>query len=267
MTLQSQDAFALQAGESLLPLAFRRVLTGCAASFAAAVAIAYVFASLFPLQPQVSITDYFFRTQDALWVILIAGFLAACAFLRFPTTVGATFTAARLCSPRLVAFALIALVFIFGAAGSALVFDNFHLSRDEVLAEFDAQIFQSGHLIAPVDPEWRLLRKRVGAAFHAADRRRSRFCFALSARQCLPSGVGWYVGRFESYRRDIDSHRCCRRLRGCATALAATRRRGGSRPAACRDRSANTGHVHDELRDVRASGTQSRLALAIYARR
>ena len=84
MTLQRQDAFALQAGESLIPPTLRRVLIGCAASFAAAVAIAYVFAALFPLQPTVSITDYFFRTQDALWVILIAGFLAACAFFAIP---------------------------------------------------------------------------------------------------------------------------------------------------------------------------------------
>jgi membrane associated rhomboid family serine protease len=166
MTLQSQDACALQVGESLLPLAFRRVLTRCAASFAAAVAIAYVFAALFPLQPQVSITDYFFRTQDALWVIVIAGFLAVCAFLRFPTAIAAMFTAAAgPRSSRLATFALIALVFACGAAGSGLVFDNFHLSRDENLAEFDAQIFRSGLLIAPVDAEWRPFANALAPRF------------------------------------------------------------------------------------------------------
>ncbi|HTV30396.1 MAG TPA: hypothetical protein VMF32_21790, partial [Xanthobacteraceae bacterium] len=159
MTLQSQDAFALQASESLLPLTLRRVLIGCAASFAAAVAIAYVSASLFPLQPLVSITDYFFRTQDALWVILIAGFLAACACWRFPIS------AAGLRSARLAALVLVALVFVCGAAGSVLVFDNFHLSRDESLAEFDAQIFRSGHLIAPVDPEWRPFANALAPRF------------------------------------------------------------------------------------------------------
>jgi hypothetical protein len=165
MTLQSQDAFALRAGESLLPLTLRRVLIGCAASFAAAVAIGYVSASLFPLKPQVSITDYFFRTQDALWVILIAGFLAVCAFLRFPTAIAAAFTAATLRSPRLAVSALIALVFVCGAVGSTLVFDNFHLTRDEALAEFDAQIFQSGLLIAPVDPEWRPFANALAPRF------------------------------------------------------------------------------------------------------
>jgi hypothetical protein len=165
MTLQSQDAFALQAGESLVPLTLRRVLIGCAAAFAVAVAIAYISAALFPLQPQTSITDYFFRTQDALWVVLIAGFLAACAFLRFPTALAANFTTATLRSPRVAALALIAFVFVCGAAGSALVFDNFHLSRDEVLAEFDAQIFRSGHLIAPVDPEWRPFANALAPRF------------------------------------------------------------------------------------------------------
>jgi hypothetical protein len=165
MALQSQDAFAQQASESLVPLTLRRVLTGCAASFAAAVAVAYVFVTLFPLQPNDSITDYFFRTQDALWVILIAVFLAACAFLRFPRIIAAAFTAASRRSPRFAAFALIAFVFACGTAGSALVFDNFHLSRDENLAEFDARIFQSGHLIAPVDPQWRPFAKALAPRF------------------------------------------------------------------------------------------------------
>jgi hypothetical protein len=165
MTLQSQGAFALRAGESLLPLTLRRVLIGCAASFAAAVAIGYVSASLFPLQPLVSITDYFFRAQDALWVTLIAGFLAVCAFLRFPTAIAAAFSAAGLRIPRLAVFTLIAFVFVCGAAGSTLVFDNFHLSRDENLAEFDAQIFRSGLLIAPVDPEWRPFANALAPRF------------------------------------------------------------------------------------------------------
>src|SRR5579862_3453917 len=165
MALQTQDAFALQAGESLLPLTLRRVLIGCAASCVAAVAIGYVSAALFPLQPQISITDYFFRTQDSLWIILIAGFLAASAFLRFPTTIAPAFTAARLRSARLATLALMALVFVCGAAGSALVFDDFHLSRDEFLAEFDAQIFRSGHLIAPVDAEWRLFASALAPRF------------------------------------------------------------------------------------------------------
>ena len=46
-------------------------------------------------------------------------------------------------------------VAICGIAGVYLVFAGYPLSRDEFLVGFDAQIFQSGHLIAPVGEEWR----------------------------------------------------------------------------------------------------------------
>jgi hypothetical protein len=165
MTLQSQDACALQTGESLVAFTLRRLLIGCAAWLSGAVGIAYISATLFPFRPGVSLTDYFFRTQDASIVIVIAALLAACAIFRFPTTLPAVSPSTRSRLARLAPLILAAFVFLCGAIGSSLVFDNFLLARDEFLAEFDALIFRSGHLIAPIDLEWRPFAQSLAPKF------------------------------------------------------------------------------------------------------
>jgi hypothetical protein len=149
-------------GRSYVPLRLRRLLIGCAASFSGAVGIAYISAALFGVRP---LTNYFFRTQDASAVIAIAALLAAGAFFRFSTTLPAVSPSSNSRLARLAPWMLAAFVFLCGAIGSSLVFDNFHLSRDEFLAEFDALIFRSGHLIAPIDLEWRPFAQSLAPRF------------------------------------------------------------------------------------------------------
>ncbi|MDJ0450428.1 hypothetical protein [Methylocystis sp. JR02] len=144
------------------PLAFRHALIACAASIIAVSSAAYVAVTLYPLRPAAALAEYFFRMQDAFWLVAIAIFLAACGVLRFPV-----FSAPlpNRISPGLVALALAALVFLCGAIGAQLVFDGYHLARDEALAEFDAVIFRTGRLIAPVAPEWRAVSQALAPRF------------------------------------------------------------------------------------------------------
>jgi hypothetical protein len=57
-------------------------------------------------------------------------------------------------SGRAVALGLAALCLVVGGVGATLVFDNYTLSLDEFMANFDASIFARGELMAPVDPAW-----------------------------------------------------------------------------------------------------------------
>ena len=51
-------------------------------------------------------------------------------------------------------FGLAAACLVAGAAGVSLVFCNYAFSLDEALANFDARIFASGRLMAPVPEDW-----------------------------------------------------------------------------------------------------------------
>lgn len=145
------------------PPALRHALIACAASIIAVSLVAFVAGTLYPFRPVAALTDYFFRVQDAFWLVAIAVFLAACSVLRIPTIFSAALP--NRISPRLVALALAALVFLCGAIGAQLVFDGYPLSRDEALAEFDAVIFRTGRLIAPVAPEWRAFSQALAPRF------------------------------------------------------------------------------------------------------
>jgi hypothetical protein len=50
---------------------------------------------------------------------------------------------------------LAAIVFVVGALGARWLFGGYTLSLDEFLADFDARIFASGRLFAPIPPAWR----------------------------------------------------------------------------------------------------------------
>jgi hypothetical protein len=56
---------------------------------------------------------------------------------------------------RRVALGLAAVALVAGTAGWWLVFQGYAFSLDEFLANFDAQIFATGRLMAPIDPAWR----------------------------------------------------------------------------------------------------------------
>ena len=155
LSLRAQKTLDLKMGASQLPRELRRALFVSAIAIAGATVVAFVSSVLLPLRPEAAVTDYFFRKQDLFWLIAIASLLFGCVFLRLPTTALASLPSDMSRFPRFVTFGLAAATFLCGGIGSSLVFDNFHLARDEVNAEFDAMIFRSGQLIAPVDPEWR----------------------------------------------------------------------------------------------------------------
>jgi hypothetical protein len=87
----------------------------------------------------VPVLVFFVVTTLALW--LASGLTA----LRSPA--GAT--------DRRVVVSLAATTFVVGAVGVWAVFGGYTLSLDEFLANFDAQVFASGQLMAPVAPAWR----------------------------------------------------------------------------------------------------------------
>jgi hypothetical protein len=130
----------------------------CASAIAACTAGAYTFNTVFtatPLEPRfVWLTTFFYRTQDAFWLGWLALLLLGLAFVRIPTVISRT-TSIILLYPRTVAVSLAVVVLICGRIGTYTVFHGYYLSRDEILADFDAVILRSGTAIAPVNPEWR----------------------------------------------------------------------------------------------------------------
>ena len=95
----------------------------------------------------------FFWRQDIPVLVSILAITAGLAFaprswlarLAWPTKL----------SERRTVLALAAVTFAVGAAGVWVVFQGYSFSLDEFLANFDAQIFASGRLVAPVAPQWR----------------------------------------------------------------------------------------------------------------
>ena len=144
------------------------------ASIACALTIAVCTAGVYALGPTsihmasrhqfVWLTTFFFQTQDAFWLIVVAFLLLGVAVVRLPA-VASHASSVIFRHPRTVIVTLAALVLICGMAGSYVVFHNYHLSRDEILAEFDATILRSGMAIAPVESEWRPFASALAPAF------------------------------------------------------------------------------------------------------
>ena len=97
------------------------------------------------------ITWYFLLQQDAPMLVLGALVLF---ILPFAPRIGLPGSLTPGAQWRLVVLLAIA-VFVCGVLGGRYLFEGFHLSRDEFLAAFDAQIFSSGHLFASLPREWR----------------------------------------------------------------------------------------------------------------
>jgi hypothetical protein len=67
--------------------------------------------------------------------------------------------------PRLTELVMATLVTVVVFLGNRILYRGFALSYDEVMAEFDAQIFRSGALIQPIPPEWQAYRKALAPHF------------------------------------------------------------------------------------------------------
>lgn len=98
---------------------------------------------------------YFLVTQDAPALFLLGLFFAATGW---SLSKGIVFSSPRWIerpdgfAPVWIATALVACAVY---AGSHLIYQDFALSVDEFMAEFDATVIAAGHLLAPVAPEWR----------------------------------------------------------------------------------------------------------------
>ena len=96
---------------------------------------------------------YFFWRQDLpvfiLGLALIVGLGVA------PTRWLARLAPAVDLPARALVFGLAAVCLVAGVAAAPLVFQGYVFSLDEVMANFDARIFASGRLLAPIRPVWR----------------------------------------------------------------------------------------------------------------
>ena len=94
----------------------------------------------------------FFVRQDSLVIAGLLGLLfSAGASPAYPWM--QRLTAVRLDYRTVIVGAAAAAVLLW--AGTYLLFDNYPLTRDEHMAVFDMAVFRSGHLAAPLQPEWR----------------------------------------------------------------------------------------------------------------
>ncbi|MGB6174758.1 MAG: hypothetical protein WBF43_00105 [Methylocella sp.] len=151
-----------------LPRDLRLASIMCALAIAAGVAGAFGFNTIFVAtagRPSfVWLTTFFFRAQDAPWLLFIALMLLGFGILRLSATPRYA-AAAMLRDPRAAIAILAALVFVCGIIGTHVVFHGFPLTRDEILAEFDAIILRSGMAIAPVAPEWQPFASALAPTF------------------------------------------------------------------------------------------------------
>lgn len=104
------------------------------------------------------LTARLFWTQDLLWLVLSGLLLMLLPRLALPLRAPALADRMMpwLRRPAVAALALTAVAAAAVAVTYALT-RGFHLSRDEMMADFDAGIFRSGHLVAMLPPFWRPL--------------------------------------------------------------------------------------------------------------
>jgi hypothetical protein len=140
-----------------LPRPLRSTLIACALAIVIGTiggcAVETMFAPSLAGPRFVWLSAYYFKTQDLVWLLGISVLLLGLAFAPLPVMSSkAGELAVR--RPRLVLASLAVCVFVAGVVGTYLVFNGYHFSRDEFLAELDAIIFRSGKTIAPIGADW-----------------------------------------------------------------------------------------------------------------
>ncbi|MEQ1695734.1 MAG: hypothetical protein ABL901_07825 [Hyphomicrobiaceae bacterium] len=129
---------------------FRRVLTGVALALIATIVI-----EQFELTPSFPLTRILMQTQDVPVLLFTSVLLLVLATWGVPTAW--TRWALQNVNPtQPLSFAVpIMTAGLVVALGTKLVAFDFALTRDEAMAQFDAKIIASGHLIASIAPEWK----------------------------------------------------------------------------------------------------------------
>lgn len=127
----------------------------------AAVLIAALYPHVTAGRGALQLTDWFLFHQDlpVLWAIAAVALVGLAISFALPASPGAGAPAAPT-RPR-TALAVAAIAALAGGllawAGTFVVFDNYALSMDEFMANFDAAILSHGQLMAPVAAPWRAL--------------------------------------------------------------------------------------------------------------
>ena len=112
----------------------------------------------------VGLTTRFFLEQDAVLLLACAAFLLGLSFLRLPAPrlrIGELLGRRRF--PWIAG--LVVLTFGITLAGTFLVFGDFDLSRDEILADFDSVVLRSGRLFVALPVEWRPFARALNPDF------------------------------------------------------------------------------------------------------
>ena len=166
MFTQTQSRFGLD--RSRVPRDLRLASIACALTIAVCTVGAFALEPTFsPMASRIQLdwlTTFFLQSQDAFWLIAVAFLFIGVAVVRLPA-VASHALSVILRYPQTVIVTLAALVLICGMVGTYVVFHNYHLSVDEMLAEFDATILRSGKAIAPVVSEWQPLAAALAPRF------------------------------------------------------------------------------------------------------
>ncbi|CAN2536609.1 hypothetical+protein [Methylocapsa aurea] len=109
--------------------------------------------SLDALDPPMPIASFFFHGEDFVFLVGMGLFLLALAVARLPIRFSPPPWTMR--RPFLIGFGAAGAALAIAAIGAVYCFRQFDLVRDELDANFDATIFLSGHLLAPLAAEWR----------------------------------------------------------------------------------------------------------------
>ena len=109
------------------------------------------------------VTCHFFAVHDNFMLMLLSAALFALSFMS--AAVSCPFPTAR---RRFLWLALVCVaVFLCGVLGRNLLFNGFDLSRDEVMAVFDADVFRSGRLFSSLPAQWRDFQSALQPLFMA----------------------------------------------------------------------------------------------------
>lgn len=136
-----------RAGRSLLQPSFRNILAISGG------AILFFTSVLYILDPPMPSASYFFRGEDFVFLLFFGVVLLFLSWTRLPVIAIDHLRLER--NAPVVATILTVAAFGFALAGAYFCFQEFDVVRDELDANFDALIFRSGRLLAPLAPEWR----------------------------------------------------------------------------------------------------------------
>jgi hypothetical protein len=114
------------------------------------------------------LTFVFYRDQDAPFIAAMAILLLVLGLARLPACIqrqAETVLDRLSAQPGLAAAILALLVVGIAATGAFVILGGFPLTRDELMADFDAAIFASRRLIVALPPDWAAFRDALAPEF------------------------------------------------------------------------------------------------------